>query len=126
MVATLTHFPDAPRMAFEIRTKDLVRTAAFYGSVFGWTFHLDDDGVWIYCDGQRVEGAVLERPGRGVFTTYVTVDDIEETARAAEALGAAVRLERTPIPGLGSFVHLEDPDGNIVAIYEPSVPSASA
>ena len=42
---------------------------------------------------------------------YVTVEDVDATARQVEELGGKLRRPPEDIPGIGRFVVLQDPQG---------------
>jgi len=46
---------------------------------------------------------------------YVTVDDVDATARKAEELGAKILVPLTDIPNVGRFFVLQDPQGAVVS-----------
>jgi predicted enzyme related to lactoylglutathione lyase len=56
-------------------------------------------------------------PGQAVVN-YISVDDVEESAHKAEQLGAKVMMPKSPVPGMGWFAQLTDPEGNIFAIWQ--------
>jgi predicted enzyme related to lactoylglutathione lyase len=43
---------------------------------------------------------------------------VDDFARRAERLGAKVLMEKTPVPGMGWFAQLNDPEGNLIAVWE--------
>ena len=58
----------------------------------------------------------LPREGCPVtWTGYVTVDNIDETAKLTESLGGRVIIPPTDIPEVGRFAILADPQGAGIA-----------
>ena len=51
----------------------------------------------------------------GGWGVYVTVTDVDETARKAEEFGGKLLLEPTDIPRVGRFCIIEDPLGSVVS-----------
>jgi hypothetical protein len=49
------------------------------------------------------------------WATYVTVEDVDATARKAEALGAKTLVPPTDIRKVGRFCMLQDPQGAVIA-----------
>ena len=47
---------------------------------------------------------------------YVTVDDVDASAKQAEKLGGKVLFQPTDIPNVGRFSVLQDPQGAAIAI----------
>jgi predicted enzyme related to lactoylglutathione lyase len=49
---------------------------------------------------------------------YVNVESVDEYLRRAERLGAKAMMGKTAVPGMGWFAQLNDPEGNVFAIWE--------
>jgi predicted enzyme related to lactoylglutathione lyase len=49
------------------------------------------------------------------WKSYVTVDNIDETAKMAESLGGKICLPPTDIPEVGRFAIIVDPQGGVIA-----------
>jgi predicted enzyme related to lactoylglutathione lyase len=49
---------------------------------------------------------------------YIAVEDVDEAVAKAERLGAKVMMEKTPVPGMGWFAQLTDPEGNVLAVWQ--------
>jgi len=47
---------------------------------------------------------------------YVTVDDVEVSAKQAEALGGKILLEARDIPNVGRFCVISDPQGAALSL----------
>ena len=113
----------------EIRTSDIVTTATFYESVFGWktTDKETADGldVWIFDTGgePRVQnlrrGGIWLRPkGEPLgVVVYIVVDDIETTLKRITELGGKAVSPRAPV-GAGYAAYFTDPNGNVLGLYE--------
>ena len=54
--------------------------------------------------------------------SYVMVERLEETAKKLEAKGGMILKGRTPIPGMGAFMIVADPEGNPFGIWEIDMP----
>ena len=62
---------------------------------------------------KRPPGSAPDAPPH--WGTYVTVEDVDATARKAEALGAKTLVPPTDIPKVGRFCMLQDPQGAVIA-----------
>ena len=51
-----------------------------------------------------------------VGRTYVTMDDVDATARKAQELGAKTIMPLTDIPNVGRFYTFQDPQGAVISI----------
>jgi predicted enzyme related to lactoylglutathione lyase len=47
---------------------------------------------------------------------YVTVDDVDATAKLAEQMGAETIVPPTDIPNVGRFCTFQDPQGALISI----------
>ncbi|HWH13860.1 MAG TPA: VOC family protein [Miltoncostaeaceae bacterium] len=123
-----TAYPPGTFSWVELATSDGAAARRFYGGLFGWEIAAaGDGGVPAVCrlDGDAV-CAIAEMP-RGVratgvppsWTSHVTVPDTAAVARRAQALGGAVVAEPSPVPGAGTAAVLRDPQGALVAVWQP-------
>ena len=108
----------------ELMTTDVGDARAFYGKLFGWQyegFPMENMTYEvIYSGGEEIGGMIPMPSGAGehppAWSTYITVDDVDATAKLAEALGGKIHLEPTDIPRVGRFAVLQDPQGAYIAI----------
>jgi uncharacterized protein len=120
---------------FEIPADNPERAAEFYRELFGWEINRwegsGDQGFeyWMvktvptdsegHPSRQGVNGGLMRRmyPGQPPVN-YILVESVDEFVPKAERLGAKVMMEKTPVPGMGWFAQLTDPEGNVIAIWE--------
>jgi uncharacterized protein len=124
---------------FEIPADDPERAVKFYRELFGWeikqmggpmdywlveTVPTDGEGM---PTRQGVNGGLMRRmmPGQ-TPVNYIAVDDVDEFARKAQQLGAKSIMPKTPVPGMGWFAQLKDPEGNVFAIWQHDMAAAAA
>ncbi len=80
----------------ELMTTDVEAAKAFYGSLFGWTLEgmqTNDMAYTMAKAGDREVAGLMALPSEAgtmppTWGAYVTVDDVEASAKQAEALGA--------------------------------------
>jgi predicted enzyme related to lactoylglutathione lyase len=105
----------------EIPATDIVRSAVFYETVFGWRLRERGDGATAFDDttgevsGTWVTGRPPSKePG---LLLYVMVDDAAATVEAVEAQGGEIVQ---PIGGDAPEItaRFRDPGGNVVGIYQ--------
>ena len=53
-----------------------------------------------------------------MWHAYVTVDDVDKTARTAEQLGGRILMPPTDIPDVGRFSVIQDPQGAMINIIK--------
>jgi predicted enzyme related to lactoylglutathione lyase len=117
MSASVTHF--------EIYAEDLSAQAQFYRDLFDWKIE-KAPGVDYFriqtgpAGSQTIGGGMLYRPIQGPrsWVHYVHVDSIDQTIGRVESLGGKVLLEKTAVPKTAWYAVVEDPEGNIFAVYQ--------
>lgn len=101
----------------EFRVRDIAKTKAFYGSVFGWRFK--DYGP-TYCefqDGRLSGGFTTEgtpKPGGPLVVMYG--DDLPALCEKVEKSGGSVSKPIYDFPG-GQRFHFVDPNGYELAVW---------
>jgi uncharacterized protein len=123
-----------PIIHFEMPAEDTNRVRAFYESAFGWQTHAlgpeaggfvmaftteSDPETRIPLKPGAINGGFYIKggPADGVKLT-ILVDDIEEAVRNVEDAGGIVLGEPFELPGVGLFVDIEDPEGNVVTLNQ--------
>ena len=104
----------------ELTTSDTKAALGFYTKLFGWDTEVMHMGAMDYtivkAGGEMVGGVMAAPPGAPTaWTAYVTVDNIDETARLAESLGGKICVPPTDIPEVGRFAVITDPQGAVIA-----------
>jgi predicted enzyme related to lactoylglutathione lyase len=104
----------------ELITTDPKAALEFYTKLFGWNsevMHMECMDYTVIKAGDRPIGGLMTAPeGAPVgWKSYVTVDNIDETAKMAESLGGKICLPPTDIPEVGRFAIIVDPQGGVIA-----------
>ncbi len=104
----------------ELITTDPKAAAEFYSKLFGWTsevMHMECMDYTIVKTGDRQVGGIMAAPAGAPagWKSYVTVDNIDETAKLAESLGGKLCVPPTNIPDVGRFAIIIDPQGAVIA-----------
>ncbi|MBC9224787.1 VOC family protein [Aeromicrobium sp. 636] len=106
----------------DIPTSDHRRAQDFYSALFGWKFveHPGFEGYPMWQAPNEISGGGLapRSPGFTQPRSYVEVDSIDDTLAAARERGARVVMERQPISDTSWWAVIEDPDGNVIGLYE--------
>ena len=118
---------------FEIYANDPGKLQEFYTSLFDWTFELipgmdyrfirtvDTDEKGMPSQPGGINGGMLARPAgytERAWVNYVNVESIDASAARAESLGAKIMKGKTAVPGMGWFVMLTDPQGNMFSLWQ--------
>ena len=116
---------------FEIPFDDKKRAMKFYADVFGWK--LTDMAEMSYVMAETVAldgGRMPKEPGAingGLFprpleaphpVIYAGVASVDETIKMIQAAGGKVVTPKTPIPGMGAYARVADPEGNVLGLFE--------
>jgi predicted enzyme related to lactoylglutathione lyase len=117
MSASVTHF--------EIYAEDLTGLAQFYRDLFDWKIDKAPgiDYFRIQTDSEKsngIAGGLLNRPIQGPrsWVHYVLVDSIDQTIERIQALGGKLLRPKTAVPKTAWYAVVEDPEGNIFAVYQ--------
>lgn len=116
---------------FETLTTDTAKAAKFYEGLFGWTADETDMGTMMYTtfnlNGRPIAGMMAITPDMGpmppFWSTYFTVNDVDETVRLAESLGAEIHMQPADIPGIGRFAAMKSPQGVWFYVIRYSMPA---
>jgi predicted enzyme related to lactoylglutathione lyase len=113
---------------FAINADDVARARDFYSRVFGWKFEpWGPPGFYMVATGEgppAPRGSLQSRrelaPGLRLngFECTVAVDDVDAAARAIEAGGGKILMQKATIPGVGSLVFFQDTEGNVAAAMQ--------
>jgi uncharacterized protein len=124
---------DSTIVHFEIPADNPERAAKFYRELFGWKINKweNPNGIdyWMVETVPTNEQGMPIRPGvnGGMMprmypnqqpVNYIAVASVDDAVAKAERLGAKVMMGKTPVPGMGWFAQLNDPEGNVVAVWE--------
>lgn len=107
----------------ELLTSDLEGAKSFYGAMFNWQFediNYEMPYTLAKLDGQESAGLMLTPPDAKkmppMWGSYITVDDVDKSAKQCEALGGKILLEARDIPEVGRFCVISDPQGAMLMI----------
>ncbi len=117
----------------DISLPDPREGSRFYTELFGWEAadqHGPDD-EYVYTmlskDGKTVAGLGSQPPGaadRGIppmWTSYVTVDDLDAAVGRWTAAGGSVPMAPMEIMSAGKMAVVADPEGAVLALWEAGV-----
>lgn len=107
----------------ELMTTDVEKAKAFYTKLFGWVAEdmpMPGMAYTVVKVGGKGVGGIMAMPpdAKGtppMWGAYVTVDDVDATARTAEQLGAKLLVPPRDIPEVGRFCVIQDPQGAVIS-----------
>lgn len=114
---------------YDLMTTDPEAAQAFYTSVVGWGTQVWENSGMSYTmwtAGDTPIGGIMKLPDEAVaggarphWIGYVAVPDADATVARAQELGGKVIKPVTPIPTVGRFAVLADPQGAMIAPFTP-------
>ena len=108
----------------DLGVPDLDRALAFYGSVFGWEFHVvpEDPSRYTMCllRGRRVAAIyAAQEPDAGCFwNVYLATPECDRTAERAREAGGTLLVEPTDVTDQGRMAVVRDPVGAQFGLWE--------
>ena len=113
----------------ELATTDQTAGVAFYRALFGWDVNEQPIGpTEVYSmflvRGKEVAAAYTMRPEERLsgapphWNLYVTVANVDETVKRAEALGAKVLAPPFDVMDAGRMAVLQDPTGAVFCVWQ--------
>ncbi len=112
---------------FEIPAKDPEKVAKFYTQLFGWKFQKwqAPTDYWLISlkdakENDTIGGLYPRENLKEQYRNYFMVRSVDETLKNATSLGARVVSGKQEIPNVGIMAILEDPDGNVFALFQPT------
>jgi uncharacterized protein len=109
----------------ELMTDDVESSKKFYTELLGWTYKEfpmgEGESYWVAKAGEEDVGGLMSRPPTAenvppYWGIYITVDNVDATAKKAEELGAKILVPPMDIPEVGRFATLQDPGGAVFAV----------
>jgi uncharacterized protein len=111
----------------EVMASDLDKAKTFYTELFGWSAEpFGEDGSYVVYkkDDQYVCGSMLPPgPMPSFWLIYFAVENADDAVAKARELGATIQREATPIPTVGRFALITDPQGAGFGVLEPAPPT---
>lgn len=103
----------------ELMTADPKAATEFYGTLLGWTFEampMPEGTYQVIKAGDTSIGGIMGTPPTAagmpsMWGCYVTVADVDSTAKRCAELGGKVLVGPQDIPGVGRFAVILDPQG---------------
>lgn len=111
----------------DLNSPDQSGSRGFYSQLFGWHARevpMGDDEAYIMFekDGKSVAGLgqqAQEMAGMpAVWTSYVTVDDVDRVAGRTRQLGGTVVMEPVDVMEQGRLALVQDPGGAVLGLWQ--------
>lgn len=111
-----------PFVHVELQSSDPGKSRKFYESLFGWKISEIPGMDYMMIDvGEGTGGGMMKNPVQGApdsWLPYILVDDVAESTKKAEALGAKVCKGVTEVPDFGWFSVIMDLTGAVFGLWQ--------
>ncbi|WP_235736034.1 VOC family protein [Nocardioides alcanivorans] len=106
----------------DIPVADMARAKEFYGALFGWQIEVpagfEEYPMWQAPNQISGGGLAPRSEGFDQPRSYVEVDSIDDTLAVVQQRGGRVVMVKSPISDTSWWAAFEDPDGNVLGLYE--------
>jgi uncharacterized protein len=122
-MAIIEHYEPGMFCWIELATSDAAASKTFYTSLFGWAakdMPIPDGVYTILQKGDHDLGALYqtkEIPPN--WATYISVANVDDSAKKATALGATLVAPPFDVMDLGRMAFVVDPQGATFALWQP-------
>jgi len=114
-------------------TTDTQAAKEFYGKLFGWKLRDQEmQGITytVLQAGDKEIGGLMSIPPQAegsppAWGMYVTVEDVDASAKLAQEMGAKIIVPLMDIPDVGRFCQIQDPQGATISMITYVPPPAS-
>jgi len=119
-----------PVVHWEFWSENTEELAEFYSKVFDWNVKFVPEMNYHFVDTESEQGigGGIMTPQKGPWpsnlTFYIDVDDLATYREKIEAAGGKIVVSEMDVPGVGSLMLFEDPDGRILGCWKKNPPAA--
>jgi predicted enzyme related to lactoylglutathione lyase len=112
-----------PVVHWEIAGKDAAKLQGFYAKLFDWKVDTNNPmnyGMVATGTDVGINGGIMTCPPEAppYLTFYVQVNDLQRYLDRAVELGGKSIVPPTPIPNVGAFAMLLDPEGHCIGLFK--------
>jgi len=114
-----------PVVHWELWTNDREKLSDFYAKTFGWKVKPNDKTKYnlVETGGKGgINGGIMtpqrKAPWPGNMSFYIEVDDLAAYSRRIEAAGGKIVAKEQQVPGMGSYVLFNDPEGRVMGLWK--------
>ena len=115
-MARITHF--------DISADKPEKLIPFYEDIFGWKFEKWEGPMqyWMVRTGPDdkpgINGGLSQRQADNYVVNTMEVENIDAIITKVKAQGGKLVMEKAPIPGVGWFAQIEDPESNRLGLMQ--------
>jgi len=104
----------------DLMTRNIPAAQAFYTKALGWTVQaMEGAGGYsmFVAPAGAIGGAGPLQSGAPHWLPHIATPDIQQTVGDVTRLGGSIKTPVTPVPGMGQFAILADPQGAVFSVY---------
>lgn len=124
-----------PVIHFEVpvRKAKILKVRRFYEDIFGWKIEKAKGmDYWMVqtektnpktgamAKRNMINGGLSKKTWQKGPIIYLQVKSVKNHIKKVEARGGKLVTPYQPIPNMGGFAHVTDPDGNLIGLFESS------
>jgi len=116
-----------PIVHFELPIDDAERATAFYAQALGWKITKWEGPMpyWMISTGSEIDaplggGLALRQDSDAAPSITVGVEDMQQAVSRILAAGGTIKMEPTPMPGVGIVAEFVDSEGNTLGLVQES------
>ena len=108
----------------DLATSDMEAAKEFYGKLFGWTAETSPEpeamGYTVFMKGEHAVAGCASTWGEmpTCWSTYVTVENVDEAVAAAREAGGEIFMEGCDVLEAGRMAVIKDPTGAYFSIWQ--------
>ncbi len=109
---------------FELQTKEVAKATSFYPEALPWRIEpmsMQDGSLYTMIKvGEAGIGGILSPPADvpTAWMSYVSVADVDETAKKITAAGGTTPMDAFDVPGVGRMQPASDPQGGMFSLFK--------
>ncbi len=121
-----------PVVHWELWSENTEELSDFYRKVFDRNVKFIPEMNYHFVDTESDQGigggfmTPQKGPWPGDMTLYIDVDDLATYRERIEAAGGKVVVPEMDVPGVGSLMLFQDPDGRVLGCWKQNPPPAEA
>jgi predicted enzyme related to lactoylglutathione lyase len=113
-----------PFVHIELQTQDLEKSKKFYASMFDWKLEeLPGMDYTIINVVEGTGGGMMKKSDPSIrdnWLPYIMVDNLADSTKRAQTLGATICKDVTEVQDMGWFSVITDPTGATFGLWQPN------
>jgi len=111
---------------YELPTTMPINAMAFYNQIFGWTFQLKNQRIYLAIndsDETTITRSTVPETVNPMLNT-IEVKDVDKMVQKIRQEGGEIVIPKMAVPGIGWLAYFKGPDEHIFSVMEPDMAAA--